>query len=56
VQLGDGSIDDGSKIEYPKVWIELGEDNSLTANDARQLARALMAAADEVDGWVQPES
>jgi len=51
VQLGDGSIDDGSKIECPKVWIELGGNDSLTPVEARQVARALLEAADEMDGW-----
>jgi hypothetical protein len=53
VQLGDGSIDDGSKIECPKVWIDLGADDSLTPNQARGVARALLEAADEMDGWGQ---
>ena len=53
VQLGDGSLDDGDKIECPKVWIGLGPDDSLTTGEARQVARALMSAADELDGWVQ---
>jgi hypothetical protein len=51
VQLGDGSIDDGSVIESPKVFVEFGEDDSLTAAQARQVARAIMASSDELDSW-----
>lgn len=53
MQLGDGSIDDGSKIECSKIYIDLGADDSLTPNQARGVARALLEAADEMDRWLR---
>jgi hypothetical protein len=50
VQLDDGSIDDGSVIEAPKVFVDCGEDDSLTPAQARQVARAIMGAVDGLDG------
>lgn len=50
-QLADGAIDDGSVIDSPKVFVELRGDDALTTAQARQVARALMAAADDLDGW-----
>src|SRR4051812_21617937 len=49
VQFSDGRIDDGGVHEPPHVY--LGDDG-LTAMQARELAAALIATADEVDGWV----
>jgi hypothetical protein len=49
VQYADGRIDDGSVHEPPSVY--LGDD-ALSSSQARALAAALIATADEVDGWV----
>ncbi|MDT5057714.1 MAG: hypothetical protein QOF66_6080 [Mycobacterium sp.] len=49
VQYADGRIDDGSVHEPPSVY--LGDD-ALSSSQARELAAALIATADEVDGWV----
>jgi hypothetical protein len=56
VQLDDGSIDDGSVIEAPKVFVDCGEDDSLTPAQARQVARAIMGAVDGLDGDDGPSS
>jgi hypothetical protein len=48
VQYTDGRIDDGSAYEAPHVY--LGDD-ALSSSQARELASALIATADEVDGW-----
>jgi hypothetical protein len=53
-QLADGSVDDGSQIQQPCVHISNRNTDcigGLTAAQARQLARALIAAADEIDRW-----
>jgi hypothetical protein len=51
VQWADGSVDDG-RIEAPQVYIfELGESAPLNSDQARELAAALLEAADEIDGW-----
>ena len=58
VQLPDGSID---KDESPLVWVDEQVDGrrcecfNITTAGARQLARALIAAAEQVDGWVHGE-
>jgi hypothetical protein len=56
---GDGSIDiTGQVAEQPTVMIDELRDGvaweCLTVNvqGARNLAKALIAAADEIDGWV----
>lgn len=48
VQFSDGRIDDGSVHEPPHVYLS---DDVLTSVQARQLAAALIDAADEVDRW-----
>lgn len=48
VQYLDGQIDDGD--DAPKVWIG---DTGFNTDHARQLAAALVSAADELDGLVQ---
>jgi hypothetical protein len=53
VQLADGSIDEGL-IEGPHVNITDGEGSGiedLNSDQARELASALLEAADEIDGW-----
>lgn len=50
VQFLDGRIDDGEDGDEPKVWIW---DTGVSTDHARQLAAALIAAADELDGLVQ---
>jgi hypothetical protein len=49
-QFPDGSLDDGSEVEPPQVWIYRADDNPLSSDRARELARAIMAAAEELDG------
>jgi hypothetical protein len=49
IQLSDGRIDDGSVYEPPHVHLL---DDCLTPKQARELAARLIAAADEVDGWL----
>lgn len=51
VQYVDGSVDDGRVDEAPCIWVGMGAD-SISSAQARQLADALVSAADEVDGWV----
>jgi hypothetical protein len=58
VQLRDGSIDDGAVAEPLGIAVEeIGDDGrrgehfSVTVQGARNLAEALLAAADELDGW-----
>jgi hypothetical protein len=55
LQLSDGAVDDGSRIEAPTVYINDGNMQAidgLTAAQGRQLGRALIAAADEIEWWV----
>jgi hypothetical protein len=63
VQLGDGSLSFAASDGAPGVSIDTfwrddpnGSPHetgiSVTANDARELAAALLAAAAEIDGWV----
>jgi hypothetical protein len=49
-QYTDGRIEDGSVREAPHVY--LGDD-ALSSSQARELAAALIEAADEADGWVK---
>jgi hypothetical protein len=58
VQLRDGSIDDGAVAEPPGIAVEevdddgrRGEHFSITAQGARNLAQALIEAAELIDGW-----
>jgi hypothetical protein len=55
IQFVDGSVDDGSRgIEAPTVHIldnNVQTITGITASHARELAAALVAAADEIDGW-----
>jgi hypothetical protein len=51
VQWADGSIDSGL-IEAPSVSIESSGDPGLSSQKARELAAAILEAADIVDGWV----
>ena len=47
VRLPDGTVDDGEDAPGIDIYMNLGDD--ITAPQARQLARVLMAAADELD-------
>ncbi len=38
VQFEDGSLDDGSEVEPPHVFVETNHDRGLTSAQARQLA------------------
>ncbi len=52
VQFEDGSLDDGSEVEPPHVFVETNRDRGLTSAQARQLAAHLLDdAANEIDGW-----
>lgn len=62
-QLPNGSIDaTGEVAELPVVFIDeirdgqIHEGLKVTAQGARQLARALIAAADELDHMVNPQA
>ncbi len=50
IQLGDGSIDNGAAVAAPLIFTAVPGDG-ITIGQARALAAALLAAADEVDGW-----
>ena len=58
VQLSVGTIDDGTFVEPPGIAVEdIGDDGrrgehfSVIVHEARNLAQALIVAADELDGW-----
>jgi hypothetical protein len=51
IQFADGSVDDGSRVESPHVYVETCADRGLTAAQARELAAAILECANEVDGW-----
>ena len=48
-QLADGRVDDGSLVEAPTVTVADAVD--LSSRQAREVAAALLQAADEIDGW-----
>lgn len=48
LQLGDGTIDDGSVIEGPCVHVDGISGEPLSVAQARRLGAAIMAAADEL--------
>jgi hypothetical protein len=59
IQFQDESIDDGSAMEPPGISIDDGNGEhrtqtviTLNGSQARELAAALLEAADQVDGWV----
>ncbi len=49
VQFADGRIEDG-RIKAATVYSGRG----LTSAQARELAAALLEAADQLDGWIEP--
>jgi hypothetical protein len=49
IQFSDGRVDDGSVHEPPHVYFR---DDALSTAQARELAAALIEAADTVDRWV----
>ncbi|UXA12391.1 hypothetical protein KXD97_00260 [Mycobacterium sp. SMC-8] len=49
VQYVDGTID-RSPEDSPRVWADFGAAN-MTSAQAREFAAAIVAAADEIDGW-----
>ncbi|BCI89368.1 hypothetical protein PJK45_20610 [Mycobacterium kansasii] len=51
IQYGDGSLDQ-SAIDRPSVQIEANQE-ALSSRQARELAAALLTAADELDGWAK---
>lgn len=50
VQWGDGTIEDGTNDECPKIWIDQSDLNS---DQARELAAVLLESATLIDGWAQ---
>lgn len=52
IQLPDGQIDDGTLVEPPQVFLEMDHEAGLSTAQARELARSLNEAADDLDGWV----
>lgn len=50
VQYQDGTIDQ-SADDGPRVWAEYGA-ACMTSGQARDFAAAILAAADEIDGWL----
>jgi hypothetical protein len=52
VQYPDGYVDDGSRDpnDPPMIWID---DTQLTVNQAQEVATMILAAADEVAGWIR---
>ncbi|VBA60295.1 hypothetical protein [Mycobacterium attenuatum] len=52
VQYADGSLDQNDAIDRASVWIDACQE-ALSARQARELADALLAAADELDGWAK---
>jgi hypothetical protein len=53
VQWADGGIDVEGRVGVPNVTAVFDSFNDLlNSAQARQLAAALLAAADEIDGWV----
>ena len=50
IQFADGRIDDGL-IEAPSLAVS--DADSLTSDQARELAALLLEAADELDGWTR---
>jgi hypothetical protein len=55
VQLGDGTVDDGSRVGAPSVRISLGAgDYGMSASLARELADRLVTAAAWVDVLRKP--
>lgn len=53
VQLPDGRLDtvDGPSRSGPGIHVDSRFDDVLTSSQARQLATAINAAADELDAW-----
>lgn len=49
IQFADGAIDDGEHLEAPVVHIHVEQGKPLNAAQARQLARLLTTAADEIN-------
>lgn len=52
VQWADGSLDVTGVVEPPSVSLESPAEPGLSSSEARELAAALIAAADVIDGWV----
>ncbi|GJN99095.1 hypothetical protein NJB1907f44_48880 [Mycobacterium marinum] len=50
VQRADASIENG--IDTPAIQID-GSTDALNSDQARELAAALLQAADEIDGWTR---
>ena len=55
VQLGDGTIDKGDRLEPPVLYVDVQDGRGLTSVQARSLATALVNAAAELDRWVRYE-
>jgi hypothetical protein len=51
-QLADGTIDASSQVEPPLVHMQVS-DYGLTVRQARDLARAIIEATNDLDGWTR---
>jgi hypothetical protein len=51
IQFADGAIDRAGLIAAPLVHVEAYWESGLTLKQTRELAAALLEAADEFDGW-----
>ncbi|WP_261887546.1 DUF6907 domain-containing protein, partial [Mycobacterium marinum] len=51
VQYDDGTLDQDA-LDRPNVWIQAHQEG-LSSAQARELAAALLSAADELDGWTR---
>jgi len=52
VQWADGSIDTDGRIEEPHIAV-VDNNDLLSSKQARELAAALLEAADELDEWAR---
>jgi len=54
IQRPNGTIEDGTVGDAPRVWCDFeGGGDGMVTSQARELAAALLAAADLADRWVQ---
>ena len=55
IQLPDGSLDDadGPSGSTPGISVQSHWEDNLSSSQARQLAAAILASADELDGWTR---
>lgn len=51
VQLGDGTVDNGDRVEAPVLYVDVDGQRGFTAVQARALSTALVDAAGLLDRW-----